>query len=208
MIQHIVDWLLWLVREVGYPGVALAMFIESFFAPIPSEAIMPLAGWLAAEWAMKIWVLALVGGIASYLGTLPFYFLGYWGNRQKINRRVWKYGKWFFIKPEEIDTAFDWFQKWGRWFVFLGRLVPIVRTVISFPAGAVKMKFVPFSLLTLVGSTLWSALLAIAGYYLWANWEQVGAFVGKYEHVVLAIVVVCIVAYIVYLFRNRKQKKA
>lgn len=173
MIQQIVDWLLWLVREVGYPGVALAMFIESFFAPIPSEAIMPLAGWLAAEGAMKVWILAVVGGIASYLGTLPFYFLGYRGNRQKINRWVSKYGKWFFIKPEEIDTAFDWFQKYGKGFVFLGRLVPIVRTVISFPAGAVKMKFLPFSLLTLVGSTLWSGILATAGYYLGANWEQV-----------------------------------
>ncbi len=156
MIQQIVDWLLWLVREVGYPGVALSMFIESFFAPIPSEAIMPLAGWLAAEGSMQIWALALIGGVASYLGTLPFYFLGYWGNRQKINRWVGKYGKWFFIKPEEIDTAFDWFQKYGKGFVFLGRLVPIVRTVISFPAGAIKMKFLPFTLLTLAGSILWS----------------------------------------------------
>lgn len=206
MIQQIIDWLLWLVREVWYPGVALSMFIESFFAPIPSEAIMPLAGWLAAEGTMQVWVLAIIWWIASYLGTLPFYFLGYRGNRQKINRRVAKYGKRFFIKPEEIDTAFDWFQKRGKGFVFFGRLVPIVRTVISFPAGAVKMKFIPFSILTVVGSTLWSGILATAGYYLGANRDQVGAFMGKYEHVVLIIVGVCVIAYLVYLFRNRSKK--
>ncbi len=206
MIEQIIDWLLWLVREIGYPGVALSMFIESFFAPIPSEAIMPLAGWLAAEWAMKVRILALVGWVASYLGTLPFYFLGYRGNRQKIYRRLDKYGKWFFIKPDEVDTAFDWFQKYGKWFVFFGRLVPIVRTVISFPAGCVKMPFVPFSLLTLLGSTLWSAILATAGYYLGANWSQVWEAIAEYEHVVLGVLLVVVAAYVVYLFRNRKKK--
>ena len=90
------------------------MFIESFFAPIPSEAIMPMAGWLAAQGTMKVWILALIGGVASYLGTLPFYFLGYWGNREKINQWLAKYGKWFFIKPEEVDTAFGWFEKRGK----------------------------------------------------------------------------------------------
>lgn len=206
MIQTIVDFLLELVRTVGYPGVALAMFIESFFAPIPSEAIMPMAGRLASQGTMQVWVLALVGGVASYLGTLPFYFLGYWGNREKINMWLAKYGKWFFIKPEEVDTAFDRFQKRGKGFVFFGRLVPIVRTVISFPAGCVKMPFVPFSVLTLLGSTLRSGILATAWYYLGENRDQVGAFFGKYEHVVLAVIGVCAVVYIYYLFSARKKK--
>lgn len=207
MIQQIVDWLLRLVREVGYPGVALAMFIESFFAPIPSEAIMPLAGRLAADGTMNLWALALIGGVASYLGTLPFYFLGLRGNRQKINRWISKYGKWLFIKPEEIEVGFDRFHKWGKGLVFVGRLIPVVRTVISFPAGAVKMNFFSFSALTLIGSVLRSGLLAVAGYYLGANRNQVGAFMAKYEHIVLVIVGIGIVAYVTYLFWNRRKKR-
>jgi membrane protein DedA with SNARE-associated domain len=206
MIQTIVNFLLDLVRTVWYPGVALAMFIESFFAPIPSEAIMPMAGWLAAQGTMQIWILAVVGWVASYLGTLPFYFLGYWGNREKINGRLAKYGKRFFIKPSEVDTAFSWFEKRGKGFVFFGRLVPIVRTVISFPAGCVKMPFVPFSVLTLLGSTLWSGILATAGYYLGENRSKVGAFFGQYEHVVLAALGICAVAYVYYLFAGRQKK--
>lgn len=166
MIQVMIDFLLALVRDIGYPGVALAMMIESFFAPIPSEAIMPLAGFLAAQGSMNVWTLAIVGGIASYVGTLPFYFLGYRGNRHKINKRLEKYGKWLFIKPGEVEQAFSWFHRYGKALVFFGRLMPIIRTVISFPAGCIKMPFLQFSAYTIAGSVLWSGLLAWAGYLL------------------------------------------
>lgn len=205
MIQHIIDFLLHLVQTIWYPGVALSMFIESFFAPIPSEAIMPMAWFLASTWEMNVWILAIIWWVASYLGTLPFYFLWYWGNREKINQWLAKYGKWLFIKPDEVDTAFSWFEKYGKWFVFFGRLVPIVRTVISFPAWCVKMPFVPFTILTLVWSTLWSFILATAWYYLGENWSQVWWFFGQYEHIVLGILGVCFVVYIAYLFSNRTK---
>ena len=207
MIQSIIDFLLNLIQTIWYPGVALAMFIESFFAPIPSEAIMPMAWFLASTGKMSVPILALVWGVASYLGTLPFYFLWYWGNREKINKWLAKYGKRFFIKPSEVDTAFAWFEKWGVWLVFVGRLVPIVRTVISFPAWCIKMKFLPFTLYTLIWSTLWSGLLAFAWFYLWENWNTVWAFVGKYEHTVLVLWIIFVIAYIAYLFWNRSKKK-
>lgn len=205
MIQSIVDFLLNLVSTIWYPGVALAMFIESFFAPIPSEAIMPMAWFLASTGKMSVPVLAIVWGISSYLGTLPFYFLGYRGNRQKIDKWLNKYGKYFFIKTSEVDTAFAWFEKRGYGLVFIGRLVPIVRTVISFPAGCVKMKFLPFSLYTLVWSTLWSGLLAFAWFYLGENRNKVWSFIGEYEHTVLFAGIVFVVLYIAYLFWNRKK---
>lgn len=207
MIQIIIDFLLNLVSTIGYPWVALAMFIESFFAPIPSEAIMPLAWFLAAEGKMSVLWLAIIGWVASYLGTLPFYFLGYWGNRQKINAWLEKYGKWLFIKPDEVETAFSWFTKYGKGFVFLGRLVPIVRTLISFPAWCVKMPFVSFSILTLLWSTLWSWLLAAAWYYLGDNRNIVGVFMEKYQHIVMILGIVIVVAYVAYLFWNRGKKK-
>lgn len=206
MIQSIIDVLLTLVREIGYPGVALAMMIESFFAPIPSEAIMPLAGFLASQGTMNLWILALVGGIASYIGTLPFYVLGYRGNRQKINKRLDRYGKYLFIKASEIDEAFSRFHRYGKSLVFFGRLIPIIRTVISFPAGCVKMAFWEFSLYTIAGSVLRSGFLAWAGYMLGEHWESVGGAIGKYEHLVLVLGVIGVVAYLTYLFGQRKKK--
>ena len=167
---------------------------------------MPMAWFLASKGTMSVWVLALVWGIASYVGTLPFYFLWYWGNRVKINAWLAKYGKWLFIKPSEVDTAFGWFEKRWSGLVFVGRLIPIVRTVISFPAWCVKMRFLPFSALTLAGSILRSGILATAGYYLWENWQSVSWFIGKYEHTVLYVGIACVAAYFFYLFWNRSKK--
>ncbi len=205
MIQSIIDFLLHLVSTIWYPGVALSMFIESFFAPIPSEAIMPLAGFLASQWTMNVLALAIIWWVASYLGTLPFYFLGYRGNKDRIHAWLAKYGKRLFIKPSEVDTAFSRFAKYGKWFVFFWRLIPIVRTVISFPAWCVKMKFLPFSLLTLAWSVLWSGFLATLWFYLGENWNTVWALIWNYEHVVLYVGIVCVVLYVVYLFWNRKK---
>ncbi len=207
MIEVMIDFLLWLVRDIGYPGVAIAMMIESFFAPIPSEAIMPLAGFLAAQGEMNLWTLAIVGGVASYVGTLPFYFLGYWWNRHKINKRLDHYGKRLFIKPGEVDQAFNRFHRWGKALVFFGRLMPIIRTVISFPAGCIKMPFLQFSAYTLAWSIIWSGLLAWAGYMLGDNRNTVGEIISKYEHLILVVLVIALVAYITYLFDQRKKKR-
>lgn len=198
MIESIVQWLVHMVDTIGYGGVALAMFIESFFAPIPSELIMPFAGFSASEGNMSLWLVIVVGGIASYLGTLPFYFIGYRGHRARVNQFVSKYGKYLFITAQEVEKGYDLFKKYGYAFIFFGRLVPIVRTFVSFPAGSVRMPFVKFSILTIVGSTARSAVLAVAGYVLGKQWETVGAFFKQYEHVVLGIAILCIVAFLAY----------
>jgi membrane protein DedA with SNARE-associated domain len=104
--------------------------------------------------------------VSSYLGSLPFYFLGYRGHRAKINSFVEKYGNYFFIKAEEVKRGFDLFHKYGNFFIFFGRLIPVVRTFVSFPAGAIRMNFWSFSALTILGGTIWSAFLSYAGYIL------------------------------------------
>lgn len=203
MIDSIIQRLLSAMETIGYPGLALAMFLESFFAPIPSELILPFGWWLAAQGKMHlVWVI-IVSGVFAYLGSLPFYLIGYWGNRNKINTFVGKYGKYLFITPEDTERWFALFERFGAWFVFFGRLIPIVRTVVSFPAGAVKMPFWKFSILTLIGSTLWSLLLIGAWYILGDNYTQVQVWMEQYQHIIEPILVLIIVGWIVHIVYKR-----
>jgi membrane protein DedA with SNARE-associated domain len=144
------------------------------------------------------------------LGTLPFYFLGYWGHRERIYQFVQKYGKWLWISADGVDQAFVYFKKFGGAFVLLGRCIPLVRTFVSFPAGAVRMNFVRFSTLTLIGSMLWTALLAGVGYRLGAQWSQAAEFIKSYEHWVLGVIAILGATWVVWrilLFVQHKRKK-
>jgi membrane protein DedA with SNARE-associated domain len=196
MIESLVNWLINLVSTLGYPGIAFSMFVESFFAPIPSELIMPFAGFLASEGKMDLLVLALVGGVSSYLGSLPFYFLGYWGNDFIVNKFIARYGKYLFISQKDVDRGFALFDKNGNGIVLLGRLVPLVRTVISFPAGVAKMNFVEFSFYTLIGSVLWSGFLATAGYLLGENWRDVVKWIEGYQEIIIGLLLLIIIVFI------------
>lgn len=204
MIENIVNWLVNLIDKLGYPGIAISMFIESFFAPVPSELIMPFGGFLASKGEMDLILLAIIGGVASYLGTLPFYFLGYIGNEVILNKFIRKYGKYLFISENDVEKGFEIFTKYGNGIVLLGRLVPIVRTVISFPAGVTKMHFFEFSVYTLLGATIWSGFLATLGYFLGDNWEDVVGIMSQYEHVMIGVGVIVLLAF----FGSKLLKKA
>ncbi len=204
-MDYIVQWLLNLIQTIGYPGIALAMFLESFFAPIPSEAIVPLGWFLAFEGKLNLWMVILVGWVASYLGTLPFYFIGYRWHRRKINQFITKYGKYLWIKPQDVDASFDWFQKYGYAFVFFGRCIPLVRTFVSFPAGSVRMNFAFFSLLSISWSIVWSAILAGAGYALGSQRNLVSWLIKQYEYIVLGIIVWCVLVWIGWMVYHRTK---
>lgn len=207
MITSIVQWLLWLISSIGYGWVGLAMFIESFFAPIPSELIMPFAWFLAAQGEMNLVVVILIWGICSYLGTLPFYFIWYRWHRAKVHSFIEKYWKYLFIKPEEVKRGFDLFEKYGKTFVFVGRLIPIVRTLVSFPAWSVRMNFLVFTLLTLAGALIRSALLCTAGYLLGKNREVVGQFMDTYQNIFIAIFALLLWAWIILKIWNHYKIK-
>ena len=172
MINSLVDWLVNLINSVGYWGVGLAMFIESFFAPIPSEIILPFSGFVASQGTLNIVLVIVIATFSAYLGSLPFYLVGRWGEKSVI-KFLEKYGKYLFISKTDLDKGFTAFEKYGNGFVLLGRVIPIVRTVISFPAGVAKMNFFVFSVYTLLGTAVWSTILALAGYFLGSKWEIV-----------------------------------
>lgn len=205
MINDIIFWLTYLVEKIGYIGVGLSMFIESFFVPIPSELIMPFAGFISSQGKMDLVLLILIGGIFSYLGTLPFFFIGYLGNKLVVDKFLRKFGPYLFISNDDIDKGFEIFNKYGNSIVLVGRIIPIIRSVISFPAGLAKMNFTQFSIYTIIGSTLWSGILATLGYVLGSNWTIIAQYIDRYEKLIIIIGGCLIVGFLTLKIVNRKK---
>lgn len=206
MITSLIDWLVKIIETIGYPGVMLSMFIESFFAPIPSELILPFSGFVASNGSLNIYWVIILASVGAYLGTLPFYFIGRWG-KNKVDEFLRRFGKYLFIKESDLDRGYQIFAKHGNKMVFFGRLVPIVRTVISFPAGVADMNFALFSLYTLSGTLIWSTVLAVAGYLLGDNWSVVAGYISKYETVIIIVILVIVYLFIVKGIYGIIQKK-
>lgn len=189
------DWITQFISDGGYAGIFFLMVLENVFPPIPSELIMPLAGYLAARGELRGELVVLAGTLGSYVGALPWY----WGARlfdeKRTRRLLGRWGRWLTMTPKDLDEAILWFGTHGRRAVFLGRLIPAIRTLISVPAGLARMPFLSFTLLTLAGSAVWTAVLCVAGYVLNAEYERVADYVDP----VSKLVVITVVA--VYLYR-------
>ena len=206
MIQTLIDWLVNVITTLGYPGVALSVFLESFFAPIPSEIILPFTGFVASSGAMNVYLVIAVATIFAYLGSLPFYFLGMWGERYVISF-LDRFGKYLFIDKKDVDWAFNLFDKHGNKIVVVGRLIPIVRTLVSLPAGVAKMDFGVFTLYTFLGTVIWNIILVFAGYILGDNWEVVSGYVNKYENAIIILGVTAVGLYILMKILKRRKAK-
>lgn len=206
MLTTFIDWLVNIISTLGYPGVGLSMFIESFFPPIPSEVILPFSGFVASQGTLNIWLVIIVATLGAYLGSLPFYIIGYLGDK-KLHSFLDKYGKYILISKGDIDKGYKILEKYGSSIVMLGRIVPVIRSVISFPAGMTRMNFLVFSIYTILGTALWSTLLAYAGFYLGEKWEYVEVFIGKYENIILILLAIIFIAYIIRGILNIKKEK-
>lgn len=178
-----------MMNSLGAFGIALLMFLENIFPPIPSEIIMPLAGYQAASGQMSIVVVVVAGSIGSLVGTIPWYYLGKFVGERRLKRLAAKHGRWLTLSPNDVETADEWFRKHGAAAVFFGRLVPTVRTLISVPAGIAKMPLVKFLLYSAAGTAIWTTLLAMAGYFLGQNYQSVSTYVGPVSNTVLVLIV-------------------
>ena len=172
---------------IGWPGVVFLMAIESAAIPFPSELIMPLAGWLLiqAKGGSVWWVLlaGFYGGMGNLLGS----WVAYWVSMKGGRPLLLKYGKYVLMSKDEVDKAEIWFNKYGEWAVFIGRLLPVVRTFISIPAGLARMNLWRFSLYTFAGSFIWSLGLAYGGFLLGENWEDLRAVMRPFDIPILLI---------------------
>lgn len=207
MISSIVNWMTEIMESLGYLGVFIAVFLETIFPPIPSAFIQPFSGFVASRTSQSLVLIIIAASLGSYLGTLPFYFLGVWGE-EFVYKFLYKYGKYLFIEEDEVDKAFDFFDKHGSSIVLTGRLIPLVRTVISFPAGVAKMPFIQFTIYTLLGAALWSTILSTAGFLLGERWEILLVWLEKYETISIILMILVVLAYIGFkVIRRTKNKK-
>lgn len=184
------DWVVVVVREMGPLGVALLMFLENLFPPLPSEVIMPLAGYLSARGQAPFWMMVLAGTLGSLAGAWFWYAVGRAVSHDRLYAWVEKHGTWLAMVPDDVERATSWFNRHGRWSVFFGRLVPVVRTLISVPAGFTRMRPLPFLALSTLGTGIWTLVLAYAGRLLGSRFQQVESWIGPVSSgiVILAVV--------------------
>jgi len=180
------EWVAGVIGSFGYPGVAFLMLAENLFPPIPSEAILPLTGFLVGRGDLAFLPALVVATSGSLLGAFALYALGRWGGRGLILR----HGKLLRVTEAELDRADEWFDRYGDWVVLFGRMVPFVRSIVSIPAGLSEMPVLRFAILTAVGSGAWNALLIGAGWMLGESWARVSAAVSSVSNVVLVVVAV------------------
>lgn len=178
-----------IIDAVGYPGVFIAMVIESCLIPLPSEITMPLAGALAAEGQMNIHVASLMGGLGNVVGSLMAYGIGVKIPETTILKFIRRWGKWLFLSEHEYEKTKGWLKQYGSFVSFFSRLLPGIRTVVSLPAGVARIALVPFVVWTFIGAMLWSYVLVYVGYVLGENWDSVEGFFHKFELVIIGVVI-------------------
>jgi membrane protein DedA with SNARE-associated domain len=187
------------VQAWGYLGVILMMAIESANIPLPSEAIMPTAGILVQQGKMNIHLAALSGAVGCVIGSIPSYFLGMWGGRPFLQN----YGKWFLLKNKDLELADKWVDKYGDITFFIARMLPVVRTFISFPAGVLKAHFGMFCLFTFIGSLVWCYFLTWVGIKFGENMEMFRDLWHKFD---LVIVLFVVAGFGFYLYHHLKPE--
>ncbi len=189
-----------IIGQFGYPGVFILMALESVNIPIPSEVIMPFSGFLAQQGVFSFWIVSIAGTLGNVAGSLLSYFLAEWIIRVRERSRLLA----AVLSEKHLRTTNEWFVKYGALSVFFGRVVPVVRTFISLPAGLGKMNVVKFTTLTLVGSFIWSVFLTYVGFVLGSNWESIGHYFRQADYVV-ALCAVAVVAYLIYRHRSARR---
>lgn len=188
------------ISSLGYGGIVLLMGIESANIPLPSEVIMPFSGYLVSTGQFNLFWVSIMGGLGCLWGSIVSYYLGALGGRPLIE----KYGKYILMSKHDLDIADRWFARWGMKAVFVGRLLPVIRTFISFPAGIARVNLFWFSVWTFVGSVIWSYFLGWVGYKMGENWDTLGGYFHKFDTVIGILILAGIIWWI---YRHIKHSK-
>lgn len=198
------DWIIHIIESLGYLGLAFLMLIENVFPPIPSELVMPLAGFLSAQGKLSLWGVVLAGSLGSLLGAIFWFYIGKTVGRDRLMAFSSRYGRWVAIAPSDIERAEDWFDRHGKAAVFIGRLIPGVRSLISVPAGMANMNFFGFVFYSALGTVLWTGFLTGAGFILKSQYQKVEAWLNPVSWVVI-IVLLAWYVYGVVTFNKRQE---
>lgn len=205
MLESIAHFVQGVIRDVGYPGLFLLIVLESTLVPIPSMLVMPFAGFMAERGEFSLPVILVINSVAALTGSAISYWIGAAGGKPLLL----KYGKYILVRPHDLEKAESYFARHGAWTIFVARFIPVVRHIISVPAGIARMKLPTFFLQTFLGSTIWGGGLMLAGYGLGSQWESVMK-VAKRVDLVVAFVVLGVLgaAVTVFLIRRKRTKAA
>ncbi len=197
MLDQLASFIETVIEKIGYLGVALLVGLENIIPVIPSEIVQPYAGFVAQKDGLSaVVVMVVVATIGSIIGALAMYWIAAVIGDDRLHQFIRRFGKWVHVRESDLNKAEEWFDRHATAAVFVGRCVPLIRSVISIPAGFRRMKLLPYTLYTALGSLLWNIALIGAGALLGENWERVGRYVGVFQWVVIALVVVAVARFV------------
>lgn len=196
------------MNDFGTIAVFLLIFIENLFPPIPSELILTLGGFLTASTSMTLISVTVAATVGSVCGALVLYYIGKWFGKARLYRIIDKYGKYLTLKAEDLDRAVNWFEKRGVMTVFFCRFIPLLRSLISIPAGLTHMNMPLFIVLTTIGSAIWNITLIFIGQQLGENWDAVLSYMDIYSYVIYGILIIAVLLVIYKLIQRQRNNQA
>ena len=214
MLGDLANWVQDVINQFGYFGVALLVIIENVFPPIPSEIVLPFAGFVAqqgvdaAQSDTTVVGMMIAATVGSVVGALILYFASAAIGPDRLRAFVEKFGKWFGVKPADLVRAEAWFDRRSTVAVLVGRCVPLIRSIVSIPAGFRRMKLTSFIVLTAIGSAVWNIALIGAGAVLKDQWDVVGDYVGVFQWVVVAAIIVALAKFVLSRIKRRNTSKS
>ncbi len=204
MLSGLATWVQDVIEQLGYWGVALLVIIENVFPPIPSEIVLPFAGFVAQRGDASVYVMILAATVGSVIGALVLYYIAAAIGPERLRHFVVRYGKWFGVKESDLTKAEAWFDRRSTAAVLAGRCVPLIRSIVSIPAGFRRMKIVPFIAYTFVGSAVWNIVLIGAGAILGNNWDAVADYISIFQYLVIASILLFVVRFAFTIIKRRK----
>lgn len=205
MEQIITDF----ISKWGYTAIFILILLENILPVVPSEIILTFAGLLSVKSHLSIWTLLIIATIASFIGLLILYYICRLISEEKLYRFVDRHGKWMKLKSKDLKRANDWFKKYGAWAVFLCRFVPVLRVLITIPAGINRMNVIQFTTLSLIGTTIWNFALILLGRLLSDSFDALMNGIHTYSRIMYVIIIIIAVIYFVirYLMKRRRSVK-
>lgn len=195
------------INQFGYAAIVILIAVENIFPPIPSEVILTFGGFMTAATDMTVTGVIIASTAGSVGGAVVLYYLGSILGAERMKRIVVKYGKWFRVTTNDVDKSYGWFNKYGSWTVFFCRFIPLIRSLISIPAGMSKMIIPKFLVLTTLGTFIWNTVLVNLGASVGENWEDIVQVMDVYANIAYAVIAVLVIAFLVWFFYFRPKKK-
>jgi len=200
------EWIIQIMNQFGYVGIALLIAIENIFPPIPSEVILTFGGFMTTYTSMNVWLVALFATIGSVIGAIVLYGIGRLLTPQRFAWIIDKWGRLLRIKKQDIKKAEKWFNRRGSLTVFFCRFIPIVRSLISIPAGMAHMNIGKFLIYTTLGTSIWNIILVYLGAYAGANWESILKYMNTYSYIAVAVLAVAGIGFVIWFIKKRENR--